>query len=109
VAVRPVHVSEFQVRGGRTAAGTKWDEGAVVALFPRGERLEARGCGSLNAALIPVDVPGRELRIAGESRARVDRAIRADGVRVLTMDLAWAHVHAVDGAEAALLRLFTKK
>ena len=58
VAVRPVHVSKFQVCGGRAAAGTERDEGAVVALFPRGKRLEPGGRRGLGRALISIDVAG---------------------------------------------------
>src|SRR5689334_10358033 len=109
MAVRPVHVSKFQVGSGGTAPSTERNEGAVVALFPRRERLEARRGGGLTAALIPVYVTGRVLCVAGKARAGVQRAVGADGVRVLAMDLTRTHVDAIDGVESALLRLLAEK
>jgi len=109
VAVRPVHVSEFGVRGHRATAGTDGNERAVAAFLPGGEHFEpGRGLGA-PGFLPPVDVTGREFCVAGESWTRVERAVGPDRLRVLAMNLARPHVHAVDGGESPLLGLFTEK
>ena len=55
--------------------------------------------------LAAVDVARRGGWLAGEPRARIDRPIRAERVRVAAVNLARTHVHAVGRREPALPRL----
>jgi len=109
VAIRRVHVAELVVGRHRAAAGADGDERAVVALLPRRQPLEIAQRAAAMFLQAPVDVAGGLQRLAGESRAREERPVRADRVGVALVDLARAHVHAIGRRKAALLRLLAEK
>src|SRR5262249_13627224 len=109
VTVRRVHVAELVVRRDRATAGARRYERAVVQLLPRREALEVPERLRPEPVLPPVDVPRGLQRLAREAGAREQRSVRTDRVRVLRMDLARAHVHAVGGREAPLFRLLAQE
>src|SRR4051812_19862188 len=95
-----MHVALFCCGCDRAAPATNRDERAVAALFlVRRQTIEIGGCCGASRFLTAVDVTHRLRHLATESRAGVQAAIDTDGVRVLAMDLARAHVDAVGSGE----------
>src|SRR4051794_20390551 len=82
VTCRHVHVTKLAVRRGDAPPGTYRDVGAVAAFFPRRETKEPLARGLPPCVVAVVDVPGRHRQLTGEARARVERAVRPDRVRV---------------------------
>ena len=80
--------------------GTHGDEGAIPAFVPGAEPVELCARGLAPRVAPVVDVAGRHRLLAGEARARVERAVRPDGVRVLHVDVARTVVHAVGRRES---------
>ena len=89
------------MRRDTAAAGADRNERAVVALGPRRDHLEAPGRHAPPLFVAAVDVAGRLRGFAGEPRAGVERTVRPDGVRVMLVDLARSHMHAVHRWKAA--------
>src|SRR5919201_400560 len=100
VTRRRVHVPKLGVRCNGTSAGAHRNERTISALLPGGERLEFIGRSLPPAILTAVDVAGRQRRLARETGARVKRPVRPDRMGVTTVDLAGAHVDAVDSFES---------
>ena len=89
--------------------GTDRDERAVSALLPGTEPIELSRAPT-RARLAPVvDVPRRERFLAREPRARVERAVRSNRVRVRHVDVARTVVHAVGRRESVRLRLVAQE
>src|SRR6266536_1933111 len=88
VTCRHIHVTHLCVRGSYASPCTYGNKRAVAALLPRTQSLKL-----LERALAPrvapvVDVARRQRLLTREARARVERSIRADGVRVLLVHVA---------------------
>ena len=94
MACRNVHVTELTVRGGDASPGTDRDVGAVAAFLPRRESFELFARRFAKGVFPVVDVAGGGRELAGEPGARIERAVGADGVRVLHVHVARAVVHA---------------
>src|SRR5258708_36524152 len=85
------------------------DEGAMAALLPRVEPIELLARPLAPGFLAIVDGSGRLCELTGETRARVERAVGPDRVRVLLVHVARAVVHAVVRRKSVALGLFAEK
>src|SRR5262245_55316377 len=105
-----MHIAKLRVRRHRATSSTHGNEGAITALvFVRTETLEAFSRGALPFFVSTLDVTGRLHVVTGESRARVQRTVGSDRVRMAAMNLAGTHMHAVERVEARLARLLAQK
>jgi len=100
VTSRRVQVAKRGVRSDYTSARTRRDECAVPAFLP-GTESEKPFPGRFAPGFAAiVDVPGRKRLVSGRSRARVERSIGSDRVRVLTMNVARTLRHAIRSRQA---------
>src|SRR5689334_17031713 len=105
VTCRHVHVAKLAVRRRDASPGTHRDVRAVAAFFPRRETKKPL-TRRLAPRLFPVvDVAGRERELAREARARVERAVGADRVRVRLVHVTRTVVDAVVRRETETPRL----
>src|SRR5258705_801233 len=105
-----VHVALLCSGGDRAPPTAHWNERAVAALLlVRRQPIEIRGGRDAGRLLASVDVADRLRDFAAEAGARIQAAVDADGVRVLAMNLARAHVDAVWRVEPALARLVAQE
>src|SRR4051794_39629572 len=94
------------MRSGHAASRAGRDEGAVATLFPRVEPFELLESRFAPRVAAIVDMPSRHRELAREARARIERTVGADRVRVGLVDVAHALGHAIAGRKSVTLRLF---
>src|SRR5687768_16061771 len=101
-----MHVTELHVRGGGTSSPAHRNERTVAALFLVGGQAFEPLRGRLTPDIVlTFDMTRRLRRLAGKTGARVERSVGSDRVGVPSVNLARAHMDAVDGREAVLARL----
>src|SRR5712691_3040046 len=88
VTCRLVHVAKLGVRCNQTSPCTCGDKCAVLTLVPGVEPLELLERAFSLCVPPSVDVTGGHGLLAGESRARVERAVGPDRVRVRVVHVA---------------------